>query len=109
MALGEDTGRLAVVGWGSTYGPIHQAVRILREEGHSISHIHIRYLKPFPQNLGKLLRGFDRILVPEMNAGQLVTVLRAEYLVDAQSLSKVTGKPFKISELVTAFRNRLEK
>jgi 2-oxoglutarate ferredoxin oxidoreductase subunit alpha len=109
VALGDDTGRLAVVGWGSTYGPIHQAVRILREEGHAISHIHIRYLKPFPRNLGTLLAGFDRVLVPEMNAGQLVTVLRAEYLLDAKSLSKVTGKPFKISELVTAFRNRLEK
>jgi 2-oxoglutarate ferredoxin oxidoreductase subunit alpha len=109
VALGEETGRLAVVGWGSTYGPIHQAVRILRGEGHSISHIHIRYLKPFPRNLGTLLAGFDQIIVPEMNAGQLVTVLRAEYLLDAKSLSKVTGKPFKISELVTAFRNRLEK
>jgi 2-oxoglutarate ferredoxin oxidoreductase subunit alpha len=109
VALGEETGHLAVVGWGSTYGPIHQAVRILRDEGHSISHVHIRYLKPFPRNLGSLLAGFDRILVPEMNAGQLVTVLRAEYLVNAESLSKVTGKPFKISELVTAFRNRLEK
>jgi 2-oxoglutarate ferredoxin oxidoreductase subunit alpha len=109
VALGEDQGDLAVVGWGSTYGPIHQAVRALRSEGRSVSHIHIRYLKPFPKNLGDLLRRFRRIVVPEMNAGQLVTVLRAEYLVPAESLSKVTGKPFKISELVTALRGRLEK
>ena len=88
---------MAVVGWGSTFGPIHQAVRALREEGHAVSQIHIRYLKPFPRNLGELLKRFDRIVVPEMNNGQLVTVLRAEYLVPAEKLTKVTGKPFKIS------------
>ncbi|MBL8985239.1 MAG: 2-oxoacid:acceptor oxidoreductase subunit alpha [Gemmatimonadetes bacterium] len=109
VALGEDSGDLAVVGWGSTYGPIHQAVRALRAEGHRVSQIHIRYLKPFPRNLGDLLKRFRRIVVPEMNNGQLVTVLRAEYLVPAERLAKVTGKPFKISELVAALRGRLEK
>ncbi len=109
VALGDDHGKMAVVGWGSTYGPIHQAVRALRAEGHNVSQIHIRYLKPFPRNLGDLLRRFDRVLVPEMNNGQLVSVLRAEYLVPAEKLSKVTGKPFKIAELVTAIRSRLEK
>jgi len=109
VALGEDRGKLAVVGWGSTYGPIHQAVRQLQAEGASVSHIHIRYLKPFPRNLGDLLRRFDRIVVPEMNNGQLVTVLRAEFLVPAEKFSKVTGKPFKIVELVEAIRARLEK
>src|SRR6185295_19200309 len=73
--LGDERGKLAVVGWGSTYGPIYQAVRALRAEGHAVSHIHIRYLKPFPRNLGELLKGFERIVVPEMNNGQLVTVL----------------------------------
>lgn len=109
VAVGEDHGSLAVVGWGSTYGPIHQAVRALRAEGHKVSHIHIRYLKPFPRNLGELLRKFDRVLVPEMNNGQLVTVLRSEYLVPAEKLTKVTGKPFKIGELVAAIQSRLEK
>ena len=109
VAVGEDQGTMAVVAWGSTYGPVHQAVRALRAEGHKVSHIHIRYLKPFPRNLGDLLRRFDRIVVPEMNNGQLVSVLRSEFLVPAEKLSKVTGKPFKIAELVTAIRSRLEK
>jgi len=109
VALGEDTGTMAVVGWGSTFGPIHQAVRALRAEGKQVSHIHIRYLKPFPRNLGDLLKRFDRVLVPEMNNGQLVTVLRSEYLIPAEKLAKVTGKPFKISELVAAIRTRLEQ
>jgi 2-oxoglutarate ferredoxin oxidoreductase subunit alpha len=109
VALGDDHGPMVVVGWGSTYGPIHQAVRQLRAEGKAVSQIHIRYLKPFPRNLGDLLRRFDRVLVPEMNNGQLVTVLRAEYLVPAEKLAKVTGKPFKISELAAAIRARLEK
>ena len=109
LALGEDAGPMVVVGWGSTYGPIHQAVRQLRAEGAKVSQIHIRYLKPFPRNLGDLLKRFERVIVPEMNNGQLVTVLRAEYLVPAEKLSKVTGQPFKIAELVTAIRARLEK
>ena len=108
VALGEVTGDLAVVGWGSTWGPINQAVARARREGLSVSHIHIRYLHPFPPNLGELLRGFRRILVPEMNTGQLVTMLRSTYLVPAEGLNKVTGKPFLISELTTAIRGRLE-
>ncbi|MFQ5704948.1 MAG: 2-oxoacid:acceptor oxidoreductase subunit alpha [Gemmatimonadales bacterium] len=108
VALGPARGKLAVVGWGSTYGPIHQAVKRLRDEGHAVSQIHIRYLNPFPRNLGELLRGFDQILVPEMNNGQLVTMLRSTYLVDAQNLDKVTGKPFKIAEVASAIRSKLE-
>jgi len=108
VAVGEPRGKLAVVGWGSTYGPLYQAVRRLRKEGHAVSHIHIRYLHPFPRNLGTLLVGFERVIVPEMNAGQLVTVLRSTYLVDAESLSQVTGKPFKVSDVIAALRARLE-
>jgi 2-oxoglutarate ferredoxin oxidoreductase subunit alpha len=108
VSVGPETGQLAVVGWGSTYGPIHQAVRALAGEGASVAHIHLRYLNPLPRNLGDLLGGFQRVLVPEMNAGQLVTILRAAYLVPAEKLSKVTGKPFKISEIAAAIRARLE-
>ncbi len=108
VALGDDHGRIAVVGWGSTFGPIHQAVLALREAGESVSQIHLRYLNPLPRNLGELLKRFDRVVVPEMNAGQLVTILRSEYLLPVESLSKVTGKPFKISDLVSAIRARLE-
>jgi 2-oxoglutarate/2-oxoacid ferredoxin oxidoreductase subunit alpha len=101
-ALGDDHGAVAVVGWGSTYGAIHRAVREAREDGLDVSHIHLRYLNPFPRNLGDLLKRFDRVLVPEMNNGQLVQLLRAAYLVPAEGLSKVEGKPFKVSEIVQA-------
>jgi len=105
VAVGEDHGALAVVGWGSTFGAIHQAVKIARDEGRDVSHIHLRYLSPFPRNLGDLLKRFERVLVPEMNNGQLVKLLRAEYLIPAEPLSKVTGKPFRVTEIVQAIRN----
>ena len=105
---GEATGPLAVVGWGSTYGPISRAVNNMRLDGYDIAHIHLRNLWPLPRNLGALLAGYDKILVPEMNKGQLLTVLRAEYLVPAEGLNKVTGKPFLIAEIENAIRDRLE-
>ena len=104
IALGTDGGALAVVGWGSTFGPIHQAVKIARDEGRDVAHIHLRYVSPFPRNLGELLRRFARVLVPEMNNGQLVKLLRAEYLLPAESLPQVTGKPFRVTEIAQAIR-----
>jgi 2-oxoglutarate ferredoxin oxidoreductase subunit alpha len=104
VALGEDHGALAIVGWGSTFGPIHQAVRRARDERRDVAHIHVRYLSPFPRNLGDLLKRYDRVLVPEMNNGQLVRLLRAEYLIPAEGLSKVTGKPFRVTEILEAIR-----
>ena len=98
---------MVVVGWGSTYGPISRAVDNLRNEGLSVAHLHLRHIWPLPQDLGVLLRGFGKILVPEMNDGQLVTLLRSEYLVPAEGLNKVTGKPFKITEIEAAVRARL--
>jgi 2-oxoglutarate/2-oxoacid ferredoxin oxidoreductase subunit alpha len=106
---GTEGGRLAVVGWGSTYGPISRAVGNLRADGQDVSHIHLRHLWPLPRNLGDLLRKFDRILVPEMNHGQLVTLLRAEYLVPAEGLNQISGKPFKISTIEAAIHEQLEK
>lgn len=108
VVLGPESGPIAVVGWGSTFGPIHEAVRGLLDQGLEVSHIHVRHLVPFPKNLGDLLRGFQQIVVPEMNNGQLVTMLRASYLVPAESLPKVTGQPFKVTELMDAIRARLE-
>ncbi len=105
---GNDGGKLAVVGWGSTYGPISRAVGNMRDEGYDVSHIHLRHIWPLPQNLGELLGGFEQIVVPEMNNGQLVTVLRAEYLVPAQPLNKVNGQPFKIGEIEDAITSRLD-
>jgi len=105
VALGDDDGAVAVVGWGSTYGAIHRAVREARADGLDVSHIHLRYLNPFPRNLGELLQRFGRILVPELNTGQLVHLLRAAYLVPAERLSKVAGKPFKVAEIVDAIES----
>ena len=106
VSQGEDRGELAVVGWGSTYGPIHMAVQRARAQGRKVSHIHLRYISPFPRNLGELLGGFDRILVPEMNNGQLVTLLRAEYLLPAERFTQVNGKPFKVSTVLDAILAR---
>ncbi len=100
--VGEATGELAVVGWGSTYGPIRQAVRRWREKGRAVSHIHVRHIWPLPANLGELLAGFDKVLVPEMNTGQFKTVLRDQLLVDADSLTKTSGQPFQIAEMEEA-------
>ncbi len=108
VSQGKDTGKVAVVGWGSTFGPIDRAVDSLRNGGHEVSHIHVRHVWPFPANLGDLLAGFDRVIVPEMNTGQLVALLRARYLIDAEGLNKVTGKPFKIAEIENAVLARLE-
>ena len=102
VEVGNASGRLAVVGWGSTYGPIHQAVLRARRKGRDVSHIHIRHIWPMPANLGDLLRGFDKVLVPEMNTGQFKTVLRDQFLIDAQPLTKVSGQPFQIAELEAA-------
>ncbi|MBM3517993.1 MAG: 2-oxoacid:acceptor oxidoreductase subunit alpha [Alphaproteobacteria bacterium] len=106
--LGDPNGQLAVVGWGSTYGPINRAVADLRADGLDVAHIHLRHLWPLPDNLGQLLRGFAQVLVPEMNHGQLRTLLRAEYLVPAEGLNKVSGQPFRIAEIEAAVRRRLE-
>ena len=104
--FGEPEGRLLVLGWGSTYGAITSAVEEMQRSGKSVSSIHLRYLNPFPANLGEILGRFDRVLIPELNLGQLAMLLRARYLVPAVSFPKVKGKPFKISEL-TAKMNEL--
>jgi 2-oxoglutarate ferredoxin oxidoreductase subunit alpha len=106
---GEDHGDVLVVGWGSTYGSISQAVRELRTKGHHVSHLHIRNIWPLPEGLAALLGSFNSVLVPELNNGQLVKLLRAEYLVDAESLTRVTGRPFRIAGLVQAVEERLQR
>jgi 2-oxoglutarate ferredoxin oxidoreductase subunit alpha len=107
VCLGNDRGKLVVVGWGSTFGPIHQAVRKARAAGKDVSHVHIRHIAPFPNNLGSLLKAYEQILVPEMNSGQLKTVLRDQFLVDAKPLNKVSGQPFTIAEIATAIEGAL--
>lgn len=107
VELGETRGKLAVVGWGSTFGPIHQAVRRARANGRDVHHIHLRHIWPMPRNLGALLKGYERIIVPEMNTGQLKTVLRDQFLVDAKPLNKVSGQPFRIAEIEAAIESEL--
>jgi 2-oxoglutarate ferredoxin oxidoreductase subunit alpha len=107
VELGAEGGKLAVVGWGSTFGPIHQAVRRKRAEGVDVSHIHIRHIWPLPANLGALLKSYDKVIVPEMNTGQLKTVLRDQYLVDAKPVNKVSGQPFTIAEIEAAIESSL--
>ncbi len=108
VSQGNPKGKIAVVGWGSTYGAIHQAVKRCRQEGLDVSHIHVRYMNPLPRNLGELLAGYDKVLMPEMNTGQFINVIRAKYLIDAKPLNKVSGQPFKIREVETAIRSLLE-
>ena len=91
--------RLLVLGWGSTYGPAQAACRLVREHGGQVAHAHLRHLNPFPPNLGELLARYDRVLIPEMNLGQLALLIRARYLVDATGYNKVRGLPFTSTEL----------
>ncbi|HVJ04016.1 MAG TPA: 2-oxoacid:acceptor oxidoreductase subunit alpha [Sphingomonas sp.] len=104
---GQAGGKLVVVGWGSTYGPIAQAVRRARRNGLDVSHVHIRHIWPMPKNLGALLKSYEHVLVPEMNTGQLKTVLRDQFLIDAKSLTKVSGQPFRIAEIETAIAEHI--
>ena len=96
---GPSEGELLIVGWGSTYGAIRTAVLQLQQEGHSVAHVHIRHMFPFNKGLGPLLKKYQKVLIPEMNSGQLRQMLRAEYLVDAQGLNKIQGMPFTSEEI----------
>ena len=106
--LGDEGGSLAVVSWGSTYGSVRQAAQLARDDGLDVSHIHLRYLNPFPPNLGSLLKSYDRILVPELNLGQLRSVLQSKYLIQMEGFNRVTGQPFKVREVLEAIRSLLE-
>ena len=100
--------RVLVLGWGSTYGPIGAACEITRRTGKSVAQAHLRHINPFPSNLGEVLRSYDKVLVPEMNLGQLAMLLRAKYLVDVQGINQVRGMPFKSTELVQAISAAIE-
>ncbi|MCZ4407987.1 2-oxoacid:acceptor oxidoreductase subunit alpha [Cryomorphaceae bacterium 1068] len=105
---GAEKAKLCILGWGSTYGAIKTAVKELLAEGHSVSQVHVKYLFPFPKNLGELLKGFDQVIVPELNKGQLVKIIRSEFLIDAKPLSKVKGLPFSATEIKEAALKHLE-
>jgi 2-oxoglutarate ferredoxin oxidoreductase subunit alpha len=99
VPAGDQSGDLLIVAWGSTHGPITAALKTAREKGQSVGHVHLRHLNPLPKNLGEVLKRYRHVLVPEMNMGQLLMILRAKYLVDAQGYNKIQGKPFKQSEI----------
>ncbi len=103
-AHGDEDARLLVLGWGSTFGSIRAAARRARLDGIPVATAHLRYVNPLPGNLGKLLASYDKVLIPEMNTGQLLKIIRAEFLLDATGLNKVAGEPFKVSEIADKIR-----
>ena len=96
---GKEKGKLLVLGWGSTYGTIKTAVKELINDGIEVSHAHIRYLNPFPKNLGEILYNFEKVLIPEINNGQLIKIIRDKFLVPAKGFNKIQGLPFTVTEM----------
>ena len=104
---GPEKGKILVLGWGSTYGAIKSAVTELLQEGHEVSHAHLRYVRPFPKNLGEILKNFEQVLIPEINNGQLIKIIRDQYLIDAKGYNKIMGVPITRTELVTKLKEML--
>jgi 2-oxoglutarate/2-oxoacid ferredoxin oxidoreductase subunit alpha len=104
---GPEKGKVLVLGWGSTYGVIKTAVSQLLAEGHEVAHAHLRYLRPFPKNLGEVLRNYDTVLIPEINNGQLVKIIRDQFLVDAKAYNKIMGVPITKAELLEEIKKYL--
>jgi 2-oxoglutarate ferredoxin oxidoreductase subunit alpha len=100
QVTGPETGELLVVSWGGTFGACLTAVREAQARGKKVSHVHLRYIHPLPRNLGQIFGNFSKLLVPELNKGQLLMLLRSRFLVDAVGLNKVQGRPFSVSEVV---------
>ncbi len=107
IECGPEKGKVLVLGWGSTFGAIKSAVMELNAQGHTVAHAHLRYLRPFPKNLGEILKNYDHVLVPEINNGQLVRIIRDQYLVDAKAYNKIMGVPITKSELVDTISKML--
>ncbi|WP_343688720.1 2-oxoacid:acceptor oxidoreductase subunit alpha [Chitinophaga sp.] len=108
IELGPEKGKVLVLGWGSTYGAIKSAVLELLAEGHEVAHAHIRYLRPFPKNLGEILHNYDKVLIPEINNGQLIKIIREQFLIDAQGYNKIMGVPITKGELIVKIKELLQ-
>ena len=104
---GPERGKVLLLGWGSTYGAIKSAAKELQSAGHAVSHAHLRYVRPFPKNLGDILKNFDHVLIPEINNGQLVKIIRDVYFVDAKAYNKIMGVPITKGELVEEVKKYL--
>ncbi|NLR61930.1 2-oxoacid:acceptor oxidoreductase subunit alpha [Chitinophaga polysaccharea] len=107
IELGPQKGKVLVLGWGSTYGAIKSAVLDLLAEGHEVAHAHIRHIRPFPKNLGEILHSYDKVLIPEINNGQLIKIIRDQFLIDAHGYNKIMGVPITKGELVTKIKEML--
>jgi 2-oxoglutarate/2-oxoacid ferredoxin oxidoreductase subunit alpha len=105
--FGDASGELLVIGWGSTFGAIREGIGPLRKDGRSIGHVHLRHVHPLPNDLAEIMQRFDKVLVPEMNSGQLALLLRAKYLMNVRSVTKLQGKPFKQSDISAAVASHL--
>jgi len=105
--FGENHGDMLVLSWGGTYGACRSAVETLNEEGKKVSHVHLRWINPLPKDLGEIIIGFKNILVPEINLGQLLRLIRSEYLVDAQGLNLVRGRPIGASTIVKTVKKTI--
>jgi 2-oxoglutarate ferredoxin oxidoreductase subunit alpha len=99
LDLGNTSSKALVIGWGSTYGSIHQALIELNSEGLDIAQLHLNYIQPMPKNIAELIKAFDIVIVAEMNNGQLIKVIRDQFLVDAKGINKIQGQPFQVQEL----------
>lgn len=105
---GNEKGKLLILGWGSTYGAIKSAVKQARAKGYDVSHAHLRYLKPFPKNLGEILYNFEQVIIPEMNTGQLIKVIRDKYLIPAEGFNKIQGMPFTAAEILNKIEEKMK-
>jgi len=104
---GAEKGKILVLGWGSTYGAIKSACTELQQQGVSVSHAHLRYIRPFPENLGEIIKNFEQVLIPEINNGQLIKIIRDQYFVDAKGYNKIMGVPIYKGELIDAIKKML--
>ena len=107
--FGDSSGDILVIGWGGTHGAIRSAVELARSSGHSVSHLHLRYLNPLPKTMGDILLKYKRVLMPELNLGQLAMIIRSKFLVDVISLSKVEGRPFNKNEILNKINQVLKE
>ena len=109
IEVGTEKGKLLILGWGSTFGAIKSAVLQARAKGLDVSHAHVRYIKPFPKNLGEILYAFEHVIIPELNSGQLIKILRDKFLIPAEGLNKVQGMPFTAEEILTKIETHFKK
>jgi 2-oxoglutarate ferredoxin oxidoreductase subunit alpha len=106
--LGPEKGKLLLLSWGGTYGAVRAAAEQCQAAGQSVAHAHLRYLNPFPRNLAKIIKNYEKVLIPELNYGQLRLLIRGEFLIDAKGFNKIQGKPFLVHEIVAKVNEMLK-